>query len=95
MMKTSTGFEFEVTKDALNNMELLDALAELQETNGEDITLMGRLITMLLGREGKKALYDHVREEDGRVPVDKTTAEMTEIFNLMSEDLKKSSSSQE
>ena len=35
---------------------------------------------MLLGAEQKKALYDHVRTEDGLVPTEKVMAELTQIM---------------
>lgn len=88
MMKTATGFEYEVDAKALNNMELLDAFADLQmdETN---VAALVSIITLLLGKEAKKRLYDHVRDEDGRVPVDKVSAEMVEIFGQLGEQAKK------
>ena len=35
---------------------------------------------MLLGAEQKKALYDHVRTEDGLVPTEKVMTELTQIM---------------
>ena len=93
-MKTATGFEYEINKKALNNMELIDALAEIED-NPENLTASVKVITLLLGKEGKKRLYNHVREADGCVPIEKVMAEVTDIFNGGSDDLKKSSSSSE
>lgn len=87
-MKTATGFEFEVNKNAFDNMELLDAFADLQ-TDENDITAMTRIINLLLGKDAKKRLYDHVRLEDGRVPVEKVSQEMVEIFSQLGEQVKK------
>ena len=87
-MKTASGFEFEVRKDALDNMELLDLFGEMQ-SNAEDFTVLGRLVDLLLGRDARKALYDHIRTPDGRVPVGAFASEVTEIFRLMQESLKK------
>lgn len=78
---TSTGFEFEYPKANLDNMELVDLLAESEENP----IVVGKIIEMLLGKELKKALYEHVREEDGRVPVEKTNSELLEIFNASDE----------
>lgn len=88
-MKTATGFEYEVNANALDNMELLDAFVDLQ-TNENDLAAMKTIILLLLGRDGKKALYDHVRVEDGRVPVEKVSAEVAEIFNALGDVGKKS-----
>lgn len=87
MMKTATGFEYEINKETFNNMELLDAFADLQESDN-DVAAISKVIRLLLGNEAKKRLYDHVRTEDGRVPVDKVMEEMTYIFTH-SDDLKK------
>jgi hypothetical protein len=34
----------------------------------------------MLGKDQKKKLYDHVRTDDGRVPVEKLSTEIQEIF---------------
>lgn len=64
---TKSGFEAELNDDALNDMELLDDLAAMQSNN---ILSMPRVVHRLLGADGTKKLYDHLRTEDGRVPVD-------------------------
>ena len=38
---------------------------------------MGR---MLLGADGYRALYDHLRTEDGRVPISDVIRELDDIF---------------
>lgn len=82
---TATGFTCEIDDDALNDMELLEGLIGMD--NG-DANMMPFVMDRLLG-ENKKALYDHVRTEAGRVPVDKVTAELAEIFKVLSPDQKK------
>ena len=47
----------------------------------ENPLLMPKLCKMLLGEEQKKRLYDHLRSEDGRVPIEATTNAIQEIFN--------------
>lgn len=76
-MKTSAGFEYEIPDTALNNMELVDALAEADEGNHLAIS---RVCTLLLGKEQKKKLYDHVRLEDGSVPIEAVTNTLVEII---------------
>ena len=63
--KTESGFSIELEESALDNMEVLDALSDLDEGNP---LAMSRLVVKLLGKDGKKRLYDHLRTEDGRVP---------------------------
>ena len=84
-MQTSTGFKFKVDEGVLDDMELLDAISELED-NPLKIT---RVVTLLLGEKQKKALYDHVRNDNGRVPAEALSKEIVEIFNLLQDDLKK------
>lgn len=64
--KTTSGFKYEVDENVLDDMELIDAMAASQ---GEDPTQITVVISKIFGDEQKKRLYDHVRTEDGRVPV--------------------------
>lgn len=75
--KTSTGFEYELSEEALNNYELVEALNEIDE-NPLAIT---KVVNLLLGKEEIKKLKDHVRTENGTVPVENLTNEITEMFN--------------
>ena len=75
--KTSTGFIYKINENALNNFELLDLFAEVDENP----LLLPKLLNMLLGEDMKKKLYDHVRLEDGTVPIDKVSNELMEIIN--------------
>ena len=79
--KTSTGFEFEIDSRNLDNMELIDIMAEVDE----NALLLPKMCEMILGKEQKKKLYDHVRTEDNRVPVEPLANEITEIFNSTGE----------
>lgn len=74
--KTSTGFAYSINENALNNFELLDLFAEVDENP----LLLPKVIEMLLGKDGKEALYNHVRLEDGTVPADKISDELAEII---------------
>lgn len=83
--ETSTGFSFSIPENNLDNMELIDAIAGLNEN---DPLQMSNVIVLLLGKEQRKQLYDHVRREDGTVPSKKVSDEMTEIFNLSNKPVK-------
>ena len=65
------------------HMELIDAMAASQ---GEDPTQISVVIAKILGNDQKKKLYDHVRAEDGRVPVSKVADIITEIINAIGDD---------
>ncbi len=73
--KTSTGFEFSIDEKLLNNMELVDAIAEVDENP----VAVSKVMDLLFGIQ-KKQLYDHLRTEDGRVPVEAVINEIMEIF---------------
>ena len=74
---TSTGFEFEIDDNRLDDMELVDVMAEIDANP----LLMPKLCRMLLGEGQKKRLHDHLRVKDGRVPIEAVAKEIQEIFN--------------
>jgi len=78
---TPRGFEFEIDPKVLDDMELLDALAET-ETNPLRIS---EVSLKVLGKEQRKKMYDNIRTEDGRVPIDAATEELMFIFNSSEE----------
>lgn len=73
---TESGFEYKLTEEALDNMELVDALSELEDNP----LYISKVVKLLLGDEQRKSLYDHVRAEDGRVPTSKIEKELSEIM---------------
>ena len=75
--KTESGFSIELEESTLDNMEVLDALSDLDEGNP---LAMSRLVVKLLGKDGKKRLYDHLRTEDGRVPASAVESTIMELF---------------
>ena len=46
----------------------------------KNIYKMSFLVSRILGAKQKKALYDHLRDASGRVPVDAVEREMEDIF---------------
>ena len=72
-----SGFCFETSEELGNNMELLECLAEM---DSGDIMAMSKVCKIVLGEDGKKKLYDHLRTEDGRVPVEAIASAIKEIF---------------
>lgn len=78
---TKSGFSCDIDPDVLNNMELVDDLADVQAGNTLAIS---RVCLKLLGNKDNRArLYDHVRNGAGRVPPDKVDAELGEILKGM------------
>lgn len=79
----SNGFKYEIDETKMDDMEFLDALAEARD---EDPVSVSIVIKKLLGKEQRKAFYDHIREEDGRVPVQKTMDALNEMFDQMGDE---------
>lgn len=74
---TQSGFTCELPENAADNMEIVDALAEMQ--SDRDMLAVSRVLRLLLGDANRKALYDHLRV-DGRVPIEAVSAEISDIF---------------
>jgi len=74
--ETTSGFNYEIPEENLNNYELLEELGEL-DTNP---LALGRVVNLLLGKDQANALKNHVRTDTNIVPSDKMTNEITEIL---------------
>lgn len=74
---TTTGFDYEITEAALNNYELFELIAEIEDNP----LMLPKLVRLLFGEEQKKKLMDHCRAEDGTVPIQRVNDEIIEIFN--------------
>jgi len=77
--KLKNGFEFEVDESVFDDMELLDDLAESQN---EDPLKISFVLKKILGEDQRKRLYDHLRNEAGRVPVEETMDAILEIMEI-------------
>lgn len=84
--KISNGFEFEIEEETLDDMEFVELLAE-SET---DITALPKVITILLGDEKKKELYDLIRDEKGKVRLTTVSDAISEIFDVAGDSSKNS-----
>jgi len=76
---TRSGFEFEAAEDIANDMELFEALSDL---DGGDYSALVPVCRIVLGTQ-KKALYEHLRKQYGKVPIDKVYEEITDIFGAL------------
>lgn len=81
--KTASGFDFEIDENVLDDMELIDAMAASQ---GDDPTQISTVVIKIFGEDQRKRLYDHVRTDDGRVPVTEVANIITEIIDSLGED---------
>lgn len=78
-VKTTTGFMWDVDDDARDDQELVDTLIEMDEHPQR----YSRVLEILLGKEGKKALYEHCRNDKGRVSATLIQHELFDIFESM------------
>lgn len=79
--KTKSGFEYAISEKRLNNYELVEVLAEVDENP----LLLPKTVVMLLGKEQAQKLKKHLRDEEGFVSTDKIGEEIAEIFQNQSE----------
>lgn len=77
--KTKSGFVYAIPEKRIHNMELLDALVEVEVERGSDAGLSDAL-NLLLGKDLKKKLYDLHRDEDGIVDGEAVTNDFVQIL---------------
>lgn len=76
------GFKTELPDDVMDNMELVDALADAED---DDPLALLRICKLIFGNEKKKELYDSLRNEEGRVPVTAVSEAVKETFEAFKE----------
>ncbi|MCR8969272.1 hypothetical protein [Facklamia sp. 7083-14-GEN3] len=75
--KTKTGFKYEIDDKQLNNYELLEFFAEVDENP----FLLPKAMKMLLGKDQMDKLKEHVRDKDGIVDAEVISKEIADIFS--------------
>lgn len=78
-IKTSSGFQCQLDETCLDDMELFDAICEME---GGNLMVTPMVVSKILG-DNKKALYEHLRTSNGRVPASKVTEELSEIITAL------------
>lgn len=81
---TKSGFEWECSAKIRNDWRFIKAIAKANSNDGDE-RLEGTVdaITLLFGKDGEARLCEHLREEDGTVPMDKVTEEFLEIISSL------------
>ena len=74
---TSSGFECDIDEGALDDMELLDDLVAI---DGGDVSKFTPADKKILGDDEKERLYEHIRDDSGRVPVSAFGVELGDII---------------
>ena len=75
--KTSTGFEFELQDDVLDNWEMLEMIQEVDSGNTAVLT---KLVPALLGAEQTQKLKDYIRQPNGVVRISDMSTAIADIF---------------
>lgn len=79
--KTKTGFEYNIDKKMLNDYELLEEIDNI----GKSPLIIIKLLKRLLKEEQLEKLKEHIRNEEGIVPLDKMEKELIDIFDGIKE----------
>lgn len=74
--KTQSGFVYAIDENNVDQ-EFLDALSEAEEGNPLKVS---KALRLLLGEEQRKRLYDHLRNEKGKVPVQAVSEAFRDIL---------------
>ena len=81
---TSSGFTFEFDEARADDMRFVDLIVEATDEKTEEfrkLSATSKMIEMLLGKEQKAALFDHIgQSHDGRVPFAELEKALTEIM---------------
>lgn len=75
--KTTSGFEFKIAYETLDNWDLFEALTEMDKGN---VIVIADVAHMLLGEDQLKRLKNHVKGICGRVSTESMIQEIEEIL---------------
>lgn len=82
-VETSSGFQCEIDTEVLDDMEILDILLEMEDNPKNSLIYYNKIMKKMMDEETKNRLYEHLREENGRVPASKFATEFNEIFKAL------------
>jgi len=90
---TSTGFAFSFDEQNANDMRMIELIAISDDKDASEFSKLAassKILELLLGKEQKEALYDHIGKahEGGRVPVEDLMAALKEIMTAGGDSLK-------
>lgn len=80
-VKLSNGFQCKVNEQIVNDMELIDLLAETKE----DGSIYADVVKKIFGEEQKQKLYDAIRTKDGIVPLANLDGETYSVTDAVTE----------
>lgn len=80
IVEMENGFVCEIDEDCLNDMETLEEVAKIEE--GE-VWKVGTVLERMVGTEKKKELYNLLRNEKGRVPIERVSEAFEKLVNSL------------
>lgn len=93
--KTKSGFKYSIDERILSDWRMLEAIhASESKDASEQLGGITQLTDLLLGKNKSKFMEHIAKKNDGFVPSEVVTSEITEMFTQVKE-LKNSQSSQE
>lgn len=78
-VKLKDGFVLSIDETALDDMELIDELVSMSDGDSSSRT---RVYNRIFG-DSKKDLYNHLRNDKGRVPVGKVDEAFIEVISQL------------
>lgn len=85
-VKTSTGFKCKIDEDIKNDYRLLKAISN---ADSEDASLKIKgttdLVSLIFGENESKLMEHIAKKNDGKIPVEAVTAELTDVLNSINE----------
>ena len=91
-VQTQSGFQYEIDKDAMDDMELFEDLVTMEDPEviqAKRLAATNRVFNKLLGEAQKNKLNAFLKERDGKVRISAYQREIREIFEAMNDDKKK------
>lgn len=78
VVRLTCGVEFELDPAILDDMQLIDMIAEVDQ----DVTNVSRLVRALFG-DARQEIYAALRTEDGRVPTSRVVDAISETLTQL------------
>lgn len=83
--KTKSGFEFSISEHIVDDWRVAKAIAKSQsKKEAEQISGAVEVVGLVLGDQ-EEALCDHIKREDGTVPINALMDEISEIMTIAKE----------
>ena len=81
LIKLDNGLELEMDKELLNDMRVLDLMAE-----DDNPTSYPKLVNLIMGKDQKQKVYDFIsKENNGRIPIEQFRPIFEELLIKMGE----------